>query len=124
MKTLILATVLGTLFLSSTNATEQNKKPKKINSPAATSVHSVAGDHNSTRSNRGTIVAPVDTDDCSDNQKINTTAKLTQPLKGRNPQTGKEISAVSDNRRKGRNPQTGKEINIQKKLIDNNCSRK
>jgi len=71
-----------------------------------------AQDHNSTRSNRGAIAAPVDTDHEIEKQHTGELQNV-QSVKGRNPQTGKEINTVK--KRTGRNPQTGKEINTTKK---------
>ena len=71
-----------------------------------------AQDHNSTRSNRGAIAAPVDTGHKIEKQHAGELSNV-QSVKGRNPQTGKEINTVK--KKTGRNPQTGKEINIRKR---------
>jgi len=71
-----------------------------------------AQDHNTTRSNRGAIAAPVDTDHKIDKQPAGQLPDAGQSRKGRNPQTGKEIQVAKKKDRTGRNPQTGKEINI------------
>jgi len=71
-----------------------------------------AEDHNSTRSNRGTVVAPANTDGAIVKKPVSQMQDAAQPVKGRNPQTGKEINIAAEQvQRTGRNPQTGKEIN-------------
>jgi len=110
MKKLILATIISLIFISVAIATEKN--PPKA--PQVTKTENIAGDHNSTRSNRGALVSPDDTDS-NKNPKVNQLHNISQPVKGRNPQTGKEISIETHTHRKGRNPQTGKEIQTTKK---------
>lgn len=69
--------------------------------------------HNSTRSNRGPIAAPADTDGAIVKRPVAEIQAVTQPVKGRNPQTGKERNLAEEQKKgKGRNPQTGKEINM------------
>ena len=74
-----------------------------------------AQDHNSTRSNRGTVAAPVDAEDKFGKKTAVKIPNTALPAKGRNPQTGKEISTAKKQNKTGRNPQTGKEINIANK---------
>ena len=111
MKKLILATIISSVFISVAIAAEKNPPE----APQVTKTENVAGDHNSTRSNRGALVSPEDTDS-NKKPKVNQLHNISQPVKGRNPQTGKEIGvAKKGTDRTGRNPQTGKEINTTKK---------
>ena len=71
-----------------------------------------AQDHNTTRSNRGTIVATGDTDKTIGKKPAGNAQTVAPSLEGRNPQTGKEINKAKNKKRTGRNPQTGKEIQI------------
>ena len=75
---------------------------------------SLVQDHNTTRSNRGSIAAPVDTDHEIEKMTADKVPNA-EPDTGRNPQTGKEINTTIMKERTGRNPQTGKEINIKDK---------
>jgi hypothetical protein len=110
MNKLILVTIISSVFLSAAMATDQNKPA----APQATVTKNVAGDHNSTRSNRGSLAAPNDTNE-TDNDEVDQLHDISKPKKGRNPQTGKEINVSKSAKRTGRNPQTGKEIDITKK---------
>ena len=92
---LLVTATMGTMFISSIAVAS-----------------STAQDHNSTRSNRGTTAAPVETDYKIDKRPAGQLPDTGQSKKGRNPQTGKEINMVKKKGRTGRNPQTGKEINI------------
>ena len=47
--------------------------------------------HNSTGSNQGSLVAPADTDGAVVKKPVVEIQNAAQPVKGRNPQTGKEI---------------------------------
>ena len=110
MKKFILAMIFSSVFISVAIATEKNPPE----APQVSKTENIAGDHNSTRSNRGTLVSPEDTDS-NQKPKVNQLHNISQPAKGRNPQTGKEIIIAKKIDRTGRNPQTGKEINTTKK---------
>lgn len=98
-----------TIFLLSTSILVYAHDQKQVDIKTTTLN---AQDHNSTRSNRGSIKVIDDTNSNKPNVLIQ---NQSQPLKkGRNPQTGKEINIKKD-KRIGRNPQTGKEINAKDK---------
>lgn len=105
MKKILIFCFLCSSVFTTVMATEQ-KKPQAENKNTKSQALQ-AQDHNSTRSNRGTVVAPKDTNSTAENL---TASQLQSTRTGRNPQTGKGIQ--TSKKRKGRNPQTGKEIDI------------
>ena len=105
----ILVLLFSLLYMATVSASGTKKAPKEPEKQKSGTVQMSAGDHNSTRSNRGSLAAPVDQGLEVGNQNANV---LDATRTGRNPQTGKEIESA---KRKGRNPQTGKEINTTNK---------
>jgi len=102
IKLLTILTINAICFVS-VHASENNKTKNNPEKPKVMKLQAATGDHNSTRSNRGAVVKPDESNNSTKKQNV---AQL-KPKKGRNPQTGKEINLK---KRKGRNPQTGKEI--------------
>lgn len=107
--------LLITVFNFSVMAAEVNKV--KVQELKVTSTTLNAQDHNSARSNKGSVKAPVD----KNKKKLNTSTTLnaqdhnsTRSNRGTIKKTDAEDinqNSKTTRARKGRNPQTGKEIN-------------
>lgn len=107
---LVLLIIVGAMFSSLATAAELDKEKTKIG------ITELNGNgHNSTRSNRGSIAAPTDTDDETWNQDVANLGGQMKRTKDSEPQNDTKIHDGNLPARKGRNPQTGKEINISKK---------
>ena len=103
---LVLKIIVGTMFLSLATASDPDKEQTKAGSFELVNNQ----DHNSTRSNRGSIAAPTDTDDKTWNQDIANLNGQMKKTKDCEPQNDTKTPDKNCTKRKGRNPQTGKEI--------------
>ena len=83
---LVLITIVGAMFSSLTVAAEPEKDKTKI---GITELN--AQDHNSTRSNRGSIAAPTDTDTKTWNQDVANLSGQMKRTKDCEPQNGTKI---------------------------------